>query len=161
MKRLSSILLIAVFFMAFFTVTALATDTPTQTETYTETATPTETSTFTISETPTITNTPTATYTPTIAVPMNKLIAYPNPAYGEKVVIAYPLMTGKTPEKVTVIVSTADGSEAGRAVDSTPNGYTEFAIKNLARGIYSYRVIIVYTDGTEEKLARKKFAVIK
>ena len=149
------------------TYTDTPTDTPTETPTLTLTETPsetptiTETETPTITDTPTITNTPTVTYTPTIAVPMNKLIAYPNPAYGEKVVIAYPVITDKTPEKVTIILSSAEGAEAGRVTDSTPNGYTEFPIKDLARGIYSFRVIIKYTDGTEEKLARKKFAVIK
>lgn len=172
MKIIKFILVFSFIFL-FSTFLFAQTDTPTETatETSTETATPTETLTFTPTDTPTetqtFTNTPTITSTPTNtptntpAVPVDKIIAYPNPAYGEKIIIAYPLAKDKTPKKVKIIINSVDGSEAGRIYDYSPNGYTEFNIKNLARGVYFYRINIEYSDGTKEKLPHKKFAIIK
>jgi hypothetical protein len=143
------------------TPTETATDTATNTVTNTPTETQTFTNTSTITETPTITSTPTNTPTETPAIPVDKIIAYPNPAYGEKIIIAYPLAKDKTPKKVIIVINSVDGSEAGRIYDYSPNGYTEFNIKNLSRGVYFYRINIEYTDGTKEKLPHKKFAIIK
>ncbi len=157
------LILIFVFIFIFEGLILAQTDTPTETvtDTSTPTETYTETQTFTITETPTITQTPTSTSTPTPAIPPDKIIAYPNPAYGEKIVIAYPLPKNKIPKQVTIVINSVDGSESGRIYDFSPNGYTEFNIKNLARGIYIYKIKIDYTDGSSEKLPHKKFAIIK
>ncbi len=153
-------LIITLLFSLIFSCFIFAqTDTPTETATFSETYTPTATHTNT--QTFTITLTPTETSTPTPAIPPDKIIAYPNPAYGEKIVIAYPLPKNKIPKQVLIIINSIDGSEAGRIYDFSPNGYTEFNIKNLARGIYIYKVKIEYTDGSSEKFPHKKFAIIK
>lgn len=161
--KLLKIIFVSFIFLIISGMLIAQTDTPTETatDTFTPTETYTLTSTFTITETPTITQTPTATATSTPAIPPDKIIAYPNPAYGEKIVIAYPLLKNKTPKLVTIIINSVEGSEAGRIYDFSPNGYTEFNIKNLARGIYIYKIKIEYTDGSSEKLPHKKFAIIK
>lgn len=161
--KLLKLLFITFFIICLSGVILAQTETPTETatETGTTTATFTFTETYTVTQTPTITSTPTNTATQTPAIPPDKIIAYPNPAYGEKIMIAYPLNKNKTPKTVTIILNSADGSEAGRIYDFSPNGYTEFNIKNLARGIYIYKIKIEYTDGSSEKLPHKKFAIVK
>ncbi|MCE5300404.1 MAG: hypothetical protein LLG37_05965 [Spirochaetia bacterium] len=163
MKKLFFIVpFLLVLSLTAFADTATDTPTPTITETatesLTETVSPTFTETSTITETFTIT--PTFTVTPT---PQPKIIAYPNPAaYTDKLFIAYPLKESPAvAQRVIIIINAANGDEAGRVYDDSPNGYTEVNIHDYARGIYFYRVRIRYTDGSEVLSEKFKFAIIK
>ena len=151
-------------------------DTPTSTETSTATVTPTitgtpptatysPTATGTFTVTPTITPSSTITQTWTASpTPQASVFAYPNPAaYRDTMFIAYPSKTNNAADikRVIITIYGANGDYVSRIIDDTPNGYTEFNITKLARGMYIYKVLVRYLDGTEDKYTYKKFAIIK
>ena len=151
-----------------FTSTPTGTVTPTinlsDTVTDTDTVTPTETDTVTPTITPTYTITPTWTPWPVMAAtPQENVFAYPNPAKsGGRMAVAYPVDSVKTAYKVMVTIYGADGSYAAKAEDDGPSfGYTVIDISKFSRGVYIFKVVISYTDGTEQALPMRKFAVVK
>jgi hypothetical protein len=76
--------------------------------------------------------------------------------------IAYPVNSAKTPLSVTVIIKSIGGNEAGRVYDTGPYwGYISVDITNYARGIYMFKVVVRYTDGSVVTLPFNKFAIIK
>jgi hypothetical protein len=131
------------------------------TVTPTVTATGTETVTYTI--TPTSTITPTFTPWPVPQAPQGKVFAYPNPAaFTNRMAIAYPVNSTKTPISVMVVIKAISGDEAGRVYDTGPYwGYIAVDITNFARGIYMFKVVVTYSDGTTDTTPYSKFAVIK
>jgi len=160
------------FLAIFLTVPAALllaiTDTPTETvtatvtETVTETVTQTNTPDWTATETPTITMTHTITATPTMTpTPQQKVLAYPNPAYSNTMGIAYPLDSAKTARLVEIKIYNAAGEKSMTVIDDDPHGYTKFDIAKLSRGIYFYRLKVIYADGTEVKPDPEKFSVIR
>lgn len=137
-----------------------ATDSPTTTLTSTITMTATESPTITLTSTITLTFTitMTATNTPT---PQAAVFAYPNPAYAGFVTIAYPIDPAKTAKQVEIILYSTDGEETGRVTDDAPNGYCRFDISKMSRGVYFYKTIIRYTDGSQTVKKHEKFAVVR
>jgi hypothetical protein len=128
--------------------------TPTVTETGTNTITPTIT--------PTSTITPTFTPWPVPQAPQGKVFAYPNPATTSRMAIAYPVDATKTPVSVMVVIKAISGDEAGRVYDTGPYwGYISVDITNYARGIYMFKVVITYSDGSVTNTPFSKFAIIK
>jgi hypothetical protein len=76
--------------------------------------------------------------------------------------IAYPVDSAKTPQEVKIIIYAADGELAAKAVENGPYwGYTSIDLTKFARGVYMYKVTIRYTDGTEQALPARKFAVVR
>lgn len=164
MKKLFAILImVLVPAMAVF-----ATDTPTETVTPSFTETPDYTATLTATETPTITET--ATITPTFTVtstytitptPQAVVYSFPNPVNTGTMGVAYPIPAGKTAVKAIVIIRSSTGEKAAEITDNTPNGYTTFPTDKFARGSYFYTLTVTYSDGSNDKYTRKKFAVVK
>jgi hypothetical protein len=163
MKMIKTLACMAVFAAIPCILLATPTDTPTETVTQTDTQTPTITTTST--STPTITCTPSITPTFTNSpTPQASVYAYPNPAaYRDNMFIAYPSKTGAASDfkRVIITIYGANGDLVDRVIDDFPNGYTEFDISKFARGMYAYKLVVRYQDGTEETYKYKKFAVIK
>jgi len=170
-------LFIITFILTVFSGAALYADTPTATPTLTisptwtisetHTVSPTITETHTVSPTftvtPTITQThtitPTFTITPT---PQKTVFVYPNPvAYNNSLSVAYPIIEGKNAVQLEVKIYAINGDHVVTIARDLPDGYTTFDITDLARGIYIYKVIVRYSDSTEDTSEFKKFVVIK
>jgi hypothetical protein len=159
--------------------TSTPTGTPTPTSTPTRTATPTKTVSVTYTTTPTRTPTPTitATYTrtrtPTMTITItntptitpfvlteNQVITYPSPAKGNDMWFYY---SAQKPCKIKIEIFNILG-ERGTVLNDehTDTGYlrTHWDIRNVAPGIYFYRMSMENADGTR-KFDMKKIVIVK
>ncbi len=148
-------------------ITATPTWTPTLTRTptitRTRTATPTITLTATISPTPTIsaTITPTVTVTPVLVAP-GRAVVFPNPAGGDTVNFQYTL---EHPAKVTIDVFNLMGFRVAHLEDpgrpAGGNQVTTWDIRNVAPGVYFYRLALEAPDGRRTEFERKKIVIAR
>jgi len=147
-------------------ITATPTITPTITST--KTVTPTYTITPTITPTPTVTLTrtitPTRTVTPTVTpqtVPQGKAVVYPNPAAGDTVNFRYSL---DAPAHVSIDIYNLAGMRVVHLEDRNrpPAGnlVTTWNIRDVAPGVYFYRLVIETLDGRRTELEKKKIVVL-
>jgi len=147
------------------TMTSTNTVTPTQTKTATLTATPTSTPTITttITHTATLTLTHTTTQTITVTpalVGRNEVISYPSPARGDQMGFYYKI---QAPAQVTITIYNLAG-EKGKSLStfhaSGEFGKTMWTIKNVAPGLYLYRLTI--EDAINKRpIGPKKIIIVK
>jgi len=116
---------------------------------------------------PTTTQTSTAsstvTPTPTISTPQGKVFTYPDPAkIGQIMFFAYPVKDNNLSnlKYVDILIYNVNGDKVYEVVDSQPDGYTAFDTSSLARGVYIYKIIVHYADGSAVKQDYHKFAVV-
>jgi hypothetical protein len=160
---------------ATFTPTPTATVTRTFSSTPTVTATPTISATYTVTPTitPTATATPSATKTPTVnpytsptptltPLPLSgsEILAYPQPASGEKIYFYYRL-DGAAAVRVE-IYNVAGEKVIDLADEAAQGGYRHLAwdIRNTAPGVYLYRLRV--KEAPQETVsAWKKLVIVK
>jgi hypothetical protein len=91
----------------------------------------------------------------------NQTAAYPNPATGDEVRMIYYC---EQPCEVLIEIYDVLGQMVGRIKeDQKPQGYnySVWPLRNVARGVYLFRVKIRNPDGRHITLPTKKFGVIK
>jgi hypothetical protein len=146
------------------------TTTPTAVPTRTPTPTPTQSATTTVTSTasPTAraTSSPTATQTPTTIVEpglqgneylrTHEVLAFPNPAHNV-VMFAWNYANA---EKVRIDVYNLVGNRVGQVMSYHPDGqHTAWVVKDIAPGIYLYRIVLTL-DGKEKILPVRKVAIV-
>jgi len=136
------------------TFTPTPTSTITPTFTITLTATITSTTTLTPTLTSTISRTPTTTVTPLI-LEHGKILAYPSPAKGDYIWFYYSV---EGPAEVKIDIFNVAGEKGKTLNNSHSNtGYhrTQWNIRQVAPGIYFYRIQINDSRGTHDYGIRK------
>jgi hypothetical protein len=91
----------------------------------------------------------------------NQTAAYPNPATGDEVRMIYYC---EQPCQVIIEIYDVLGQMVGRIKeDQKPQGYnySVWPLRNVARGVYLFRVKMRHPDGSQVSLPTKKFGVIK
>jgi len=141
------------------TVTPTRTDTSTPTVSATHTVTPSITPTFTVSPTGTISPTVTPTGTP-VAVRVEDILAYPQPAVGPDVWFYYRL---ERPARVRIEICNVAGERA-EVLEFEQNhagdARSTWEIRNTAPGIYLYRASF-FTAAGERRTGWKKLVIVK
>lgn len=115
-------------------------------------------------QTQTITPSATVSPTATISIPQQKVFAFPNPVkIGQEIFFAYPVKNNilENLKIVRILIYTVNGDKAYEVIDTVPDGYTRFDTSRMARGIYFYRIVAEYADGSTVKENYHKFAVVK
>ena len=166
---------------ATYTPTVTPTFTKTPTSTYTPTSTWTLTWTNTLTPTPSWTPTPSATASPSptasgtptstatlggspspspVPTPRNRCYLFPSPARGDHATVCYQMAQSG---KCRLRVWNAAGDLISDITEVKGSGLqsTQLTIRTYAAGVYLYRCLLRYDDGTEDPIETKKFIVVR